>query len=99
VEVPGARDGAALQPHALPSRVSRSQAGPGSGHAGGEGGDQGGDEEEGGGIQTSWRRFRTAKDFQINYHAQSYFKDVYIVMFQPRNTIQKTICICPFKVY
>merc|ERR1712107_940653 len=74
VEVPGARGGAALQPHALPSRVSRSQAGPGSGHAGGEGGNQGGDEEEGGGIQTSWRRFRTAKDFQVNYHVQSYFK-------------------------
>ena len=98
--MPGARDGAALQPHALPSRVSRSQpvfylyfvfcifcilyllrsqAGPGSGHAGGEGGDQGGDEEEGGGIQTRWRRFRTAQDFQVNYHAQSYFKEVCVV--------------------
>ena len=76
----------------------RSQAGPGSGHAGGEGGDQGGDEEEGG-IQASWRRFWNAKDFQVNYHAQSYFKEVCVVMFQPRSTFQKTICICPCKVY
>merc|ERR1712004_813280 len=67
-------------------RVSRPEAGPGSGHAGGEGGGQGGDEEERGGIQTSWRRFTTAQDFQVNYHAKSYFKEVYVVMFQPRNT-------------
>jgi len=58
--VPGARDSVALRSHTLPRGLSRSQAGPGSGHAGGEGGDQGGDEEEGGGIQTRWRRFTTA---------------------------------------